>query len=66
MNVVPWIVSVMLRTRQNIIQFACIEMIERIAAMGFVGFTERLLVVRRMLTLCENVDVVTANKVILP
>ena len=66
MNVVPWIVSVMLRTRQNIIQFACIEMIERIAAMGFVGFTERLLVVRRMLVLCENVDVVTANKVILP
>ena len=66
MNVVPWIVSVMLRTRQNIIQFACIEMIERIAAMGFVGFTERLLVVRRMLALCEKVDVVTANKVILP
>ena len=66
MNVVPWIVSVMLQTRQSIIQFACIEMIERIVTMGFVGFTERLLVVRRMLAVCEKVDGVTANKVILP
>ena len=66
MNILPWIVSVMLRTRQNIIRFACIEMIEQITNAGYVSFTEGLLVVRKMLLMCEKVDRVTANKVILP
>lgn len=66
MDVLPWLETVALRTRQSIVRYACFEMIERIAETEFVDLTTLVMVVKKMLAFRDEDEVVEMNKIQLP